>query len=396
MIIHRPKIESTNNEVRISVDIEFEKEHLGIPRTLWFTFSKQYKKFTSLHANGFLLCLLPLAMRLREDVRVEGKISSRLLYNLREYQKILNFWHPEFSIVDINAESYTQKRYLEKRAVMSAFSGGVDSFYTLLSHLPQNEPAEENQISHALFVEGFDRPLSETETFRTLEQSYGQLMNKLGIDLVTVSTNVRNFYVDGSRLSIEWDLCHSAVLIGTALMLEGLMSRFYFPADEVLPAYFNPKDFVDHYSLMIGQLQIPLLSTENVEVVYHGATTPRVEKVQRIAKWEETYERLMVCWETHGGLNNCGKCEKCICTMISLDIFGALKKYKTFSLPLEMNLLRTCTIKKELFCYHEWNLKYALRAGRRDLARNIRYALFMNRVKSFLPMQKPSVHKKME
>lgn len=376
MKIHAPKIESVNDEVIVSAHIEFENEYPGIPNTLWFKFPKKYEASLSKNMNGFLVCLLPLAMYLKENIEVQGSISGRLKYNLKEYQRILNFWYSEFSIINIQSEDDIRTTSLKHAGVMCAFSGGVDSFYTLLSHLPQNEPDIGHQITHALFVQGFDRPLSETATFRILEHSYGKLMDSLGIQLIPASTNAREFYVDGP-LGMDWELCYDAVLSGLALTLEGLVSRFYFPGDEALPAYFNPHD-LNYYTFAVSYLKVPLLSTEDFEMIYHGATTPKIEKIAFISKWQETYERLFVCWKSREGLKNCGTCEKCIRTMTSLDILDSLQTYKTFSTPLTKDLIRKCNFDKDLFEYHEWNIKYALAAGKKDLAHSIRYALFIN------------------
>jgi hypothetical protein len=55
-----------------------------------------------------------------------------------------------------------------------------------------------------------------------------------------------------------------------------------------------------------------------------------VQKLTAISRVPETYERLRVCWIQDLGLRNCGRCEKCIRTMVALEIIDALPKYKTF------------------------------------------------------------------
>src|SRR5262249_59102310 len=44
---------------------------------------------------------------------------------------------------------------------------------------------------------------------------------------------------------------------------------------------------------------------------------------------------LRVCWENPDGAYNCGRCEKCLRTMINLLIAGALDRCPTFPLPLD-------------------------------------------------------------
>lgn len=394
MVIHPPKIQPVDDGILVSADIEFEQKSLGLPSTLWFKFPTECEAHLSDNMNGFVVCLFQLAMFLNEDLEVRGTISDRLFYNLKEVQRLLNFWHPEFSIITIKADGFTPQTVHAGNATMSAFSGGVDSFYTLLSHLPRNESSASHQISHTLFVEGFDRPLSEEKTHLALRQSFATLMQSLGITFIPASTNARDVYK-----GIDWDLSHDTVLTGAAHMLDGMVSRFYFAADETLPAHFKPHTF-EFYTPTLGCLKTPLLSSDTLEIICHGTATPRVEKIHAISEWAETYKRLVVCWESHNGLHNCGICEKCVRTMTSLEIFDSLHKYETFPQPFKMKQIRKCKIDNELFFYHEWNIKYALKVGKRGLARNITYALWMNKYASirspFLPTRIPSFRKRKE
>ena len=51
------------------------------------------------------------------------------------------------------------------------FTGGVDSTFTLWSHLPQNQPVPEFRITHAIFLKGFD-------ILPTEEQKYWHLFDR--------------------------------------------------------------------------------------------------------------------------------------------------------------------------------------------------------------------------
>ena len=68
----------------------------------------------------------------------------------------------------------------------------------------------------------------------------------------------------------------------------------------------------------------PLWSTEAVEVVHDGAETRRVDKVAALAASPLALRYLRVCWENRGGAYNCGRCGKCMRTMVDLDLAGAL------------------------------------------------------------------------
>ncbi len=64
---------------------------------------------------------------------------------------------------------------------------------------------------------------------------------------------------------------------------------------------------------------LPMLSTETTSFYSSNQEMSRIEKVRLISDFEQSYEWLLVCW-LHKP--NCGKCGKCIRTMLELD-FGS-------------------------------------------------------------------------
>ena len=64
----------------------------------------------------------------------------------------------------------------------------------------------------------------------------------------------------------------------------------------------------------------PLWSTESLEIVHDGGET-RLEKLRGLAGHPEGLALLRVCWE-NADENNCGRCEKCLRTMLELRALG--------------------------------------------------------------------------
>jgi hypothetical protein len=54
-----------------------------------------------------------------------------------------------------------------------------------------------------------------------------------------------------------------------------------------------------------------------------------VEKVGAIARHQVALDWLRVCWRNPKGAYNCGRCEKCLRTMISLHAAGAAGRCRT-------------------------------------------------------------------
>lgn len=369
MIIHAPEISRTNGEACVSARVEFQTSGVSTPDTLWFAFPESDGTASTGRADGFVAALLLVAMRYGEDIQVRGTVSPRLLRGLYEYQRIFHAWFPErYSMVTITYDNL-QPPEPGARGTACAFSGGVDSFYSLQLHLPQHEQIPGYQITSGFFIHGLDIPLDDESTYRTAAQAYDEMFQSLGLTLFTGRTNIRRF-VDRA----VWEFVHGATLTGLVLMLDRAFARFYIPSSHTYADLYPwGSDYrIDH-----------LLATETLEVVHDGANAMRLEKLAAIARWPETYARLRVCWEKPDGLTNCCRCNKCIRTMTTLDLLGVLPHYTTFPLPLERQHIRDCrflSIGERRFARQI--LDYAVAAGRHDIAFDLRYALLRSYARS--------------
>lgn len=307
MIILPPRVTGIGNELLISATIEMRTTKRGGPQTLWFRFPASSQP--SGDADPFVIALLLLAMQNGEDIEVEGSLSRKFHAGLDAYQRVFQNWFPErFKLVTIRASSLRDDAPSTEPGKGTAFSGGVDSFYTFFSL--------KEKLTHAVFMAGFDMPLNLTWSIGELVRSYSVMMQEAGIEFIAGSTNVRTFVN-----TVDWTNAHGPALAATALFFKNRLDEFHIPASYTAGAY--PR-WGTHPDLD------PLLSTESMRFVHHGSAVNRVQKLQRISKFPVSYDRLRVCWIQDIGLKNCGKCEKCIRTQIALDIVDALPKYRTF------------------------------------------------------------------
>ena len=361
MILHCPTVSRADGEVCVSARVELQRAELGLPETLWFSFPEDHAPLVSERADGFVVSLVLLAMALGEDMEVRGSLSPRLAYGLQEYQRFFHAMMPEaFRLIRIEPQRLQPpQRTAVPSGVACAFSGGVDSFFTLWHHLPQNQPLPEFRLTHCLFVHGFDIPLAEKATFETCRQAYQKLLERLGVTLLSVRTNVRRFLA-----RLDWHLAHGPALIGAALMLENLLGKFLVPGGYT---------YVDWYWDGSDPRINHLPSTETLRVIHHGADGKRVDKVAVVAHWPETYAALRVCWERFDGLNNCCQCEKCIRTMLALEIEGALDRYETFPLPLNARSFQA--LRARYHTFHR-SMPYYLRAARTKERRDMLWLLY--------------------
>lgn len=177
-----------------------------------------------------------------------------------------------------------------------------------------------------------------------------------------VSTNLRKLTPE-----VSWEISHGTGLAAVALLFSPVFRRAYVPATFGFSATFPwGSDFrVDH-----------LLSNDATELVHDGAHASRMAKILTISGWKPSFDRLRVCWENPSGLRNCGRCDKCLRTMIGLELAGARERYTTFpDLPDPRALVFPAPKKPYQLAFMCDLLTYAEQAGRRDIERVLRDAI---------------------
>jgi len=368
MIIHKPKIEKKDDKIRVSAYIEVEtiKEYSD---TLWYEFDREYEEYISTSSNGFVAAMLFLAMYLGEDLEVKGRMSPKLAYGLKELQGYFNFWHPKvFKIIKIRCDGFEIENDTPE-GVMCTFSGGVDSFYTLYQHLPENEDNPLHQVTHCLLLDGFALPRTDelNYSYQVIGESYEKLTRKLGIKLVLVATNITDFF-EGKLHSVQTD---GPVLASAPLILGRLISTFHIASSSTY-ALMPP--------LATNAVTTSLLSTEKLTVTLHGCDTTRVDKTVAITNWPETYDKLRVCWEEIG-VKNCCRCDKCVRTMITLEVAGVLSRYKTFHIPLKRSRIRGWILLRNYNSgYAKEILDFAKTRGMNKIVFDIKYAIVRSKI----------------
>ena len=366
MIIFEPYTRTTDNgtiEVRARVESRIPPKDGS--EELVFEYPARYADWVSRRADGFVAALVLRAMEAREEIEVRAPISAQFTRGLAAYQRVFAAWFPH-RLVPVEVRAPMERAQREHAgAAVTAFSGGVDSFYTLWSHVAENESNEASRITHALFVHGFDLPLAQRAAYDTARTHYADCMTGLGVDLITASTNVQAFVPRK-----DWGLFHGAAMIGAALVLGRGVRRFYVPASHtyghLMPWGSDPR--VD-----------PLLSTEALEVVHDGAEVTRVHKTAVIGRWPPTFGRLRVCVSADPSVPNCCRCEKCVRTMTTLELFGLLARHTSFPRPLRRSDLRACRYKNRSdLTFHREIFGAALAQRRWDVAMDIAVAIALN------------------
>ena len=322
-LIHRPKRNSF--VTRIEVDLGERK------RKLWF----RIRGIPHLERNlGDLSApvVLLTAMRASRDLVFEEPLSKSRLRALDRVQDKMIGWYPD-RMQRISVTAPKPEKELPRESLLhggkptprtvSCFTGGVDSFYSLVTH---------PEVDGIVFVDGLDVPLHAAESLKRVSKSNRAVARAQGIRYHRVESNIRYFlkYTD-----VMWGLeGHGAALSAIATLLSPRYGKFLIPSThgEGVEIKWGSHPELD-----------PLWSTKSHEVIHDGGTATRVVKVARVATEPLPQQFLRVCFMQYRQ-DNCGKCVKCLRTMSTLELLGHLEDFQTFPKPLDIGKLAAVRI----------------------------------------------------
>jgi hypothetical protein len=296
------------------------------------------------------------AMATGRTLTVSQPVSPRLCAGLLEIQRAFSAWSPGLRRVEIEAEPRPGRPGAAGRGTASFFSGGVDSFYSLLEH--------ERDLTHLIVIHGFDLRLDEIQLREAVSAMASRVAVDRGLELVEVETDAR-LAVDPH---LNWSMAHGFVLATVGLSLQKRFERILIPASYTFDSMFpwGTHPLID-----------PLWSTEDVEFGHDGFGVDRLEKLERISDSEIALANLRVCWENRDDEYNCGRCEKCVRTMISLAAIDALDRCSAFARPLRPEAVASLPLfTRPVRSFAIQNLRVLERSGARpDIAEALRRGL---------------------
>jgi hypothetical protein len=278
--------------------------------------------------NPWIVAMLPYALSTGEDVECSLPVDARLLENLEGLLATWIDWYPQFRRPKLIAPRlpFADGGNTESRTAVF-FSGGIDSWFSVLRHAPELEPAAIGTVDDLLTVHGFDIPVDQPQEFATLEATLADAAQALGRNLVVVRTNLRRRDTLWAR-GWGW-LTHGAGLASVALVLEKRYGRAVIgsthPFGGLIPWGSHP-------------LTDPLLSTRRLEIRHDGAQYARTDKTALVARHRVALSHLHVCWKD-AAADNCGTCAKCLRTMATLELLGVLNTATSFPTELRTQAL---------------------------------------------------------
>jgi hypothetical protein len=330
---------------------------------LFYRLPDELAKFLQVSADPFIAALLIPSMRLGQTLTVDAPASPTLL---RTLPKIMAFYHScdrRYKIIEVRTLQDRLESDPPSESEALFFSGGLDSFHALTKLTEQN--SETNNLTHLLFVHGFDINLNDTILFQKSRTAIESIASGYGKKLVVVRTNVREL----TDRNVGWNNCFGGAIASVALCFGGFFRHVYVasdagPNERIL--YSGSLPYVDG---MIPPDLGALWSTGTTSLINCCYGISRIEKARAVANNSLAQKYLRVCWENRNGAYNCGRCSKCIRTMLALHLAGVLSSFN-FPTTLTSELVSAIDSSSDpIVTLHTEHLIHALRErGENELA----------------------------
>jgi hypothetical protein len=267
--------------------------------------------------------------------------------------------------IEANVRTSVSKGAREERMGLF-FSGGVDSLSVLRwnrLHIPLEHPAS---IKDGVLIFGIQNENAQMR--RDIEDQLSVIAEEARVTLIPISTNLVEAFNEMVHWEHEWE---GAALAAVAHALTGRLTQAVIA---------STNDISTMMPLGTHPVLDPNYSSSDLRIRHEGITLSRFVKTKLIAEWDTALQNLRVCNQipygkkTEQGTLNCGKCEKCIRTMIALVALGALDRTRAFPCAdVSPDLVGTVPYFNDIIRYRYYvDVIEPLRAKRReDLVRAI-------------------------
>jgi hypothetical protein len=263
--------------------------------------------------------LIPAAIQERQLVAA-GPVASDFAAHLpRVLDVTARWWNyarllPKLDMTEAHPRQPTVGKSVAPAAGAAlCFSGGVDSFFSLL--------AAGRAVDALVFVHGFDVKPDDMERAAAIEEHLRSVAREVGARSVVIRTNLR---AHPSFRSCPWIRTYGGALAAMGHLLSNEWSTLLVSSSY---SYSDPHPSGSHWELD------PLWSGGGLVVEHIGAEFSRTEKLAALKDHPLVHRYLRVCWENRSSRLNCSRCEKCVRNEVVLAALGALDAFQVFDDP---------------------------------------------------------------
>lgn len=249
------------------------------------------------------------------DLSIEGGVSRSLLASLDGIFALYARWYglrrkPNVRCSRILESPARDARRKGTRGTVLFFSGGVDSFYSLVT--------ARAEIDALALVVGADQDPRHEADATALRHLVRDTAGKEKLPAIVVGTDARRVF---DRLALWGEQFNGVMLAAIAHMLAGDFGR------ALVAGSSNAVALADHPWGSHPDHE-PRYSSDRMTIEHHGAIE-RFEKIRALAESRDVVAALRVCWRTNDG-TNCGTCSKCAQTRLTLRYLAGAEAEAAF------------------------------------------------------------------
>lgn len=332
--ISNPVIETVYDRVILTARIE--DEYQKICKDIYYSTSIEYGKYLCDEvADAFVVGVLLPAARYEQDIVVEGAVSDKLFYNVNNsvLYILANVWNKKR--VRLHAKEVEHVRY-EGEAVGCGCSLGIDSFAAILQHLNNPELPGFN-ITHLTYFNvgamGYKDLEKAKQSYRKdleLVKSFAQRVN---LPIVELESNFSVMYSE-----FDFDQSGDIRNFSAVLALQKLFGKYLYGSSYPIKDFRFEISQTGYYETLLA----PLLSTDSCNIIIANPDLTRIDKTKSIVDNDLAQKTLYVCWKEllankypdseiariKDMYLNCTRCDKCLRTILAIDILGYRDKFK--------------------------------------------------------------------
>lgn len=221
---HLNLYEGVNLQTRVICDVEcaFCKA-----RELYFSVDDNYGDWLTADVyDAFLVAALYPAMYYKEPIEVEGCVSKKLYHNILHYVfGLIRDYDSFLQEIPIHVKGFANAEKLKHLHVGTGFSGGVDSFSTIIDNFENENDLDYKIDSLFFFHVGQYGNVKNSKTWERAYNRFSITKNfavEIGVNAIMMNTNLFDYY----QPHWEYDagvLCR----IASVLIFQKTLKRYY-------------------------------------------------------------------------------------------------------------------------------------------------------------------------
>lgn len=377
MIIRNIRDVRENGDYRLLADVVLESRPHS--ETLFISVPEEHAQWFHPTPHAFLTGGIMAALWHGESaITVEGRVDEVLVERLKLAMRFMRQGQRVATpLPEIHAlTSAAPWRDSGQLATAIFLSGGVDSTAALYRNASRYPVGDPRRIKLAFFVHGLDvgdpNKMNRADVWDKGIWKLTELCSALEVTLVPVRTNLRNLEKNW-RFYSKWQF--GSVLAAIAHAAGHRIFRCIISPDNDLEHTQNPHGSHPWMNHFYGSDHLEIVTGDMEQF-------SRLDKIRILAAYPAHLGALRVCWDTGAipaGHLNCGRCSKCIRTMLEFLACGQPAGFKAFPAnEATPGMVRSVHIRSHVELeYFEELLEPLESIGRQDLAAIVRRKLWL-------------------